>query len=310
MDSSRVHFFTINNNDAGQRVDNFIRKRYPNLPKRRIYQMLRKGEVRVNKKRVKPATKLQSNDLLRMPPVIDGKQSSETVPAYWLEKIKNSLLYEDDDFLIINKPAGISVHGGTGQSYGVIDVAKQIWGQEQVELAHRLDRATSGCLVLGKHRHALVAFQQAMQNNMVSKIYDCLVKGPWLIDGQWLELLIEKDRGNVSERMRISDTGKLARTYFKIEQTFLVHPYTLFLLKVTLDTGRTHQIRVSVESQHSAIAGDQKYGDVTFNRWLKDKGYYDLFLHAHSIEFSYNNQPIYVTASLPDSAKNLLNLLQ
>ena len=167
MDVSRVHFLTVTADDAGQRLDNFLRKRYPALPKSRIYQMLRRGEVRVNKNRSKPELRVAAGDELRLPPLADATRPPQDVPAFWCERIAGAVLYEDDDFLMINNPAGIAVHGGSEQPYGVIDAVRQVWGAGYAELAHRLDRDTSGVLVLGKNRAALAGFQALMQAGVV-----------------------------------------------------------------------------------------------------------------------------------------------
>ncbi|WP_249023957.1 pseudouridine synthase [Suttonella ornithocola] len=215
MDSSRVHFIEISANDSGQRVDNFIRKRYPALPKGRIYQMLRKGEVRLNKKRVKPTDKLSEGDQLRLPPIIDAERAPVGVPSFWKERIENAILYEDEDFLIINKPAGLSVHGGSGQSFGVIDVIRELRGEGSAELAHRLDKDTSGVLVLGKNRETLAGFQSLMQQGQVEKRYWALVNGAWNIDVQEVVLPLEKGKVRGNERMvAVSKEGQIARTFF------------------------------------------------------------------------------------------------
>ncbi len=304
-ETDRVHFIEISTDGAGQRVDNFIRKRYPGLPKGRIYQMLRKGEVRINKKRAKPTQKLAFGDLLRLPPIIDGERERVGVPVFWKERIAKAVLYEDEDFLILDKPAGIAVHGGSGQEFGVIDAVRALWGEGYAELAHRLDRETSGVLVLGKRREALAGFQQLMQEGKVEKRYWTLVSGAW--DAQITEVRVQLSKGQSKniERMQVSESGKWACSGFHIVRSFA----SATLLEVLLDTGRTHQIRVSVEHQGHGIAGDEKYGDAAFNCQVKALGFSGLFLHAREIRFEYGGKNICVQAKLPQSLQQLLDRL-
>ena len=306
MDISRVHFLTVAADDAGQRLDNFLRKRYPALPKSRIYQMLRRGEVRVNKKRAKPEQRIAAGDALRLPPLADATRPSQDVPAFWCERIAGAVLYEDDDFLILNKPAGIAVHGGSEQPYGVIDAVRQVWGAGYAELAHRLDRDTSGVLVLGKHRAALAGFQALMQAGGVEKRYLCLVDGHWNAAVREVRLRLAKGQLQGGERMVIDAAhGQDARTFFRLLHTFA----DASLLEATLDTGRTHQIRVSVQQRGHGIAGDDKYGKRDFNRAMRKRGYKGMFLHAKSIAFAYDARPVHVEAPLPDAAAHLITQL-
>ncbi len=304
VDVSRVHFICVRAGDAGQRVDNFIRKYYPGLPKSRIYQMLRKGEVRCNKKRVKPTHKLSVGDELRMPPVVNALREPVGVPVFWCERIAESVLYEDDDFLLLNKPAGISVHAGSQQNYGVIDAVRQIWGEHYAELAHRLDRDTSGVLVLGKHRDALAGFQSLMKEGAVEKRYWALVSGCWDSRITEVSLRLEKGVKRGGERMVVTDAeqGQTARTFFYILRAFK----QATLLEAVLDTGRTHQIRVSVQAKGHGIAGDGKYGDEGFNRYVRNLGFRGMFLHAKEIRFTYDNRHISVQAPLPQTHENIL----
>lgn len=301
-DSQRVHFFEISSADAGQRVDNFIRARYPALPKSRIYQMLRKGEVRRNGKRIKPLDKLLAGDVLRMPPVVDGRKALSEVPAFWCERIAGAVLFENDDFLILNKPPGIAVHAGSRQPFGVIDAVWRVWGQGYAELAHRLDADTSGCLVLGKHRAALLAFRDVP----VDKRYWALTNG-WDAKVTSMRLLLAK-RGTDGQERMVVDTvnGKEALTDFRVLARFS----DMALLEARLHTGRTHQIRVSVQQAGFAIGGDDRYGDFAFNRVLRGLGFRGMFLHARSLAFSFAGQDIFVEAPLPQYAERLLNQLE
>lgn len=304
-DSSRVHFLEITPADAGQRIDNFIRKRYPNLPKSRIYQMLRKGEVRVNKKRVKPTDKIDVGDTLRLPPIVDGAREMVGVPIFWHERIAAAVIFEDEDFLILNKPAGIAVHGGSGQDFGVIDVVRAIWGRDFAELAHRLDRDTSGVLVLGKNRAALAGFQALMvEEGGVEKRYWALVNGRW--DSRISEVVLRLEKGELRGGERIVSVakgGQISRTFFYV----LKHFSQATLLEAVLATGRTHQIRVSVQSRGHGIAGDEKYGNKEFNRKIRTLGFHGMFLHAREIQFTFQGKVIHVEAPLPESCEQLLS---
>lgn len=305
IDPGRVHFLEISAHDAGQRVDNFIRGRYPALPKSRIYQMLRKGEARLNGKRIKPLARLQAGDVLRLPPIADAAREMAQVPAFWCERIAAAVLYEDADFLVLNKPAGIAVHGGSNHPYGLIDAVYQVWGQGYAELAHRLDSETSGCLVLGKHRGALAAFREAQH---VEKRYWCLASGEWRRPEGEMRLYLAKRGREGQERVVVDrEQGKLAITDFHVLQRFAEPPCTL--LEAFLTTGRTHQIRVSLQHAGHGIAGDEKYGDFAFNRFWKGKGLHGMFLHARAIRFHGGAREIAVEAPLPETAVRMLAFL-
>lgn len=307
INCAKVHYIIVCVDDDGQRVDNFIRKRYPNLPRSRIYQMLRKGEARVNKKRAKPTLRLKTSDVLRLPPIVVTERVEKAVPAYWLARVKDCVLLDNEDFLIVNKPAGIAVHAGSKQAYGLIDAVKALWGDDYAELAHRLDRDTSGCLVLGKHRQALLAFQQAMKAGAVGKYYQCLVGGSWSTTLTTVEMYLQKGVVKGGERMVAGRAGgKLARTQFSVLKQY---PQAT-LLQAKLDTGRTHQIRAAVQAQGFGIAGDGKYGDKGFNQWLKSLGYREMFLHATRLRFVYAGAMIDVCAPLPSASTDLLQQLE
>jgi len=230
-------------------------------------------------------------------------EESRTAP----EDLPLDILYEDAALLIVNKPAGIAVHGGSEQPYGVIDAVRQVWGAGYAELAHRLDRDTSGVLVLGKNRAALAGFQALMQAGGVEKRYLCLVDGHWHPATREVRLHLAKAQLQGGERMVVGAAdGQEARTRFRLLQTFA----DASLLEATLDTGRTHQIRVSVQHRGHGIAGDDKYGKRDFNRAMRKRGYKGMFLHAAHIAFSYDARTIAVEAPLPAPAAHLLTLLQ
>lgn len=298
----KVHFFEIAQADDGQRADNFIRARYPALPAGRIYQMLRKGEVRRNGRRVKPSDRLVAGDVLRMPPVIDAQKAIAEVPAFWCERIAKAVLHDDGDFLIINKPPGIAVHAGSRQPFGVIDAVMRVWGRDYAALAHRLDADTSGCLVLGRHRAALNAFHDAA----VDKRYWLLTNG-WHEELTSMRLFLAKRGADGQERVVVDKVnGKEALTGFAVLRRFA----DTVLLEARLYTGRTHQIRVSVQEAGFAVGGDVRYGDFAFNRKLRALGFRGMFLHARSLAFRYDGRDIAVEAQLYPAAQRLLNQLE
>ncbi|MDO4435631.1 MAG: RluA family pseudouridine synthase [Cardiobacteriaceae bacterium] len=306
-----VHYLTITAKEAGQRLDNFLFKTYPSIPKSRIYQMLRKGEVRRNKKRIEASDKLVLGDEIRMPPVRFEEKNRASVPPYWCERIQNAVVFEDERFLVLNKPAGIAVHQGSANPYGVIDVVYALWGEGYAELAHRIDRETSGLLILGKTHESLADIQAQIQAGTVEKKYWCLVRGGWA-KMKTVRLNVRKIQAEDGERMMNGEEGKEAITHFKRLSEFkaLSTPETMSLLEATIETGRTHQIRLSVQHCGSAIAGDDKYGDREFNKALKRLGYRDMFLHAHTIAFDLNPETrLVLEAPLPQSALQLLDTL-
>ncbi len=318
--SKGVQHLSIDENSEGQRVDNFLRKTFPSLPKSKIYKILRKGEVRVNKKRVKPETKLKQGDILRVPPLHLSERATNEIPQQWIEKVKQTVLYQDAHYLILNKPAGIAVHGGSKQSFGLIDVVRQTFSAKQWELAHRLDKETSGCLVFASSRKALNAFQQANKDKTLFKSYLCLVKGDWRANQLSIESYLDKDAdgqgfekvrqvkeynpGDASSLVASTETaGKLAVSYFTTEERY----QKTTLMRVVIETGKTHQIRVHAASQGYPIAMDDKYGDFDWNKLLKKSGLNRLFLHSHIIRFQGVFEEIHVSAPLPEDLQRFLD---
>ncbi len=270
---------------AGQRLDNFLFARFRQLPKARIYRMLRKGEVRVNGGRARQSYRIQAGDELRLPPVrLPAVADAELrIGSRDLQAVASAMLYEDDDLLVINKPAGLAVHSGSGVDYGVIDVLRKLRPEAQfLELVHRLDRSTSGCLLLARNRQTLVALHELWRSGGVSKRYLALVAGQWQEGRRQVDLPLERSgqQGQIRQT-RVSDEGKQALSHFE--------PLTVFddatLMAVTIDTGRTHQIRVHAAELGYPLLGDDRYGDFRLNREWKKRGLKRLFLHAHKLEF-------------------------
>lgn len=294
-----VKMVEIDAEQAGQRIDNFLLSRLKGAPKSLIYRILRKGEVRVNKGRIKPDYRLQSGDRVRIPPVKLGETRSDRPAERDLQRVEQSIIYEDKRMLILNKPSGLAVHGGSGLSYGLIEALRALRPDAPyLELVHRLDRETSGCLIIAKKRSALRLLHELLRANQVDKQYLTLVKGDWGGGDRHIEAPLRKNTLRSGERMVIvSEDGKAARSLFRP----LCANARASLIQVKLDTGRTHQIRVHAAHSGHPIAGDEKYGDQAFNAQMQTLGLKRLFLHAVSLRFTMpdDGQRIAVTAPLP-----------
>ena len=304
----RVRMVTIDQDDAGQRIDNYLLRVLKGVPKTRIYRILRKGEVRVNKKRVTADYRIQGGDLLRIPPVRIAERGEKVQPANRvIEKLEQSIIFENDKLLILNKPSGIAVHGGSGLNYGVIEALRQIRPDNKtLELVHRLDRDTSGCLVIAKRRSMLRHIHnQLQQKHKVQKIYNALVVGKWPARRLLVNAPLQKDVRQSGERMvRVDIEGKKSRTEYKVLGRY--HGATLLEAKPI--TGRTHQIRVHCLHAGHAILGDDKYGRDEDNRSFKSQGLKRLFLHAASIEFELpDGEMLKVEAPLPEALQGVLD---
>jgi 23S rRNA pseudouridine955/2504/2580 synthase len=302
----------IEEDSVGQRIDNFLVKSLKGVPKSRIYRILRTGEVRVNRGRIKPDYRLQQGDTVRIPPIRVAEEAPPARPGERIQRIiEESILFEDKGFLIINKPSGLAVHGGSGVSFGVIEALRAMRPEARfLELAHRLDRDTSGVLVLCKKRSALRAFQEQLRENQTDKKYLALVRGKWKGGTRRVNAPLRKNVLSSGERVvRVSDDGKESLSIFE--------PVTVFgnlatLVRVSLITGRTHQVRVHSTHIGHPIAGDDKYGDEAFNRQMAEQGLKRLFLHAESLTFTLpeTGKPITIRAPLEPSLMQLLEKLE
>ncbi len=310
-DSATVRYVEIDESRAGQRLDNFLIATLKGVPRSHIYRILRKGEVRINRGRVKPDYRLESGDMVRIPPVrlstpsdIDPEQTAEKFA--WLQQ---RILYEDDDLMVVNKPSGLPVHSGSGVSIGLIEALRHVRVQESsLELAHRLDRETSGCLVITKNRRAMLAMHRMLRHGGIEKHYLALVKGAWRGGAREVSLALEKNRPRSGEHMvEVTDDGKEARSVFIPHRRF----GSATLMEIKLLTGRTHQARVHAAHLGHPIAGDDKYGDREFNRRLQRLGLRRLFLHAQSLTFMHpqTDSKIDIEAPLPDELTLLLERL-
>jgi len=280
---SQVQFVSISADQAGQRIDNFLLARLKGAPKSLIYRILRKGEVRVNKGRIKPPYKLQAGDEVRIPPVRLSEKPPSTPSRSSLEVIADNILYEDKRVLVLNKPSGFAVHGGSGLSYGIIEALRALYPKAPyLELVHRLDRATSGCLLIAKKRSMLRHLHEQLREHRLHKQYTTLVKGLWQGGKQTINAPLCKNTLRSGERVvRVDESGKVAISHFKPRNTSALAS----LMEVDLETGRTHQIRVHAAHTGHPIAGDDKYGDSDFNQHMRNYGLKRLFLHASKISF-------------------------
>ena len=296
---SQVQYITVDDAYEGQRIDNFLITKLKGMPKSHIYRILRKGEVRVNKKRISPFYRLKLGDSIRLPPVFLEERAGLAPPSKSTSALlMGRILYEDDHLLIINKPAGMSVHAGSTVRVGVVEALKHLYPKlPQLELAHRLDSETSGCLILAKKKRILRELHALLREGQVSKLYWTLTMGKWKDSSLRVELSLHKDyRDGGKHVVEVNKHGKTALTVFRplkiLDQASL--------MEVKLHTGRTHQIRVHAAHQGHPIAGDDRYGDPEFNKRARQLGLKRMFLHARSIDFTLPslNQRITVVAPL------------
>lgn len=288
--------------DSGMRLDRFLKRQLPGLPLGLIQKLLRTGQVRVDGGRVKGDQRLLPGQVVRLPPVRPPTSHPENAPrmppAAMLKALEGSVLLEGDGFLVINKPSGWPVHGGSGQPVGLIDGLRHLWkdSPQEPELCHRLDRDTSGCLLLAMDRLAARVLTGAFHDGRVHKSYLTLVKGiPSPKEGV-IETSLVKGVVRSGERMVVTDqAGQSARTRYRVRESY----GKAALLEVILDTGRTHQVRAHMQSLGHPLAGDGKYGDRDFNRFMKTLGLRRLFLHAQTLTFPHPSTGENVTATAP-----------
>jgi 23S rRNA pseudouridine955/2504/2580 synthase len=279
--SGQVQLVTVGENHDGQRLDNFLLGRLKGVPRTWVYRVLRKGEVRVNKGRSKPAYRLKAGDVVRIPPVRRVEKIGGPPAQGLISRMHGSVLYEDDAILVVNKPSGLAVHGGSGVSHGVIEALRAARPDAPfLELVHRLDRDTSGCLMLAKRRSSLTALQELQRNGKIEKRYLALLHGR-IRAGSWrTDLPLRKNTLKSGERVvTVDPEGKAAATRFRVLRRFA----EASLVEAVLETGRTHQIRVHAAANGTPILGDLKYGDAGANRKFRDLGLRRLFLHAASL---------------------------
>jgi 23S rRNA pseudouridine955/2504/2580 synthase len=297
----KVQVLKIEEDEQHQRIDNYLMRILKGVPKGKVYRILRKGEVRVNKKRIKPDYKLKANDEIRIPPVRLDEQAPSNVSANQVDYLEGAIIYEDDRLIVLNKPSGVAVHGGSGLNYGVIEGLRILRPDAPfLELVHRLDRDTSGCLVIAKKRSALRHLHQQLRDNQMDKIYHALVLGIWPAKRHKVKAPLYKNTLKGGERMvQVSDEGKPSETLYRVLK--LYNDATLIEAKPV--TGRTHQIRVHCLHAGHPIACDSKYGDAQFDKKIRALGCNRLFLHAAQIRFIHPKTEQQVSFSAPYDEK-------
>ena len=316
-----VSLITVAEHETGQRLDNYLIKILKGVPKSHIHRIIRAGEVRLNKKRCKPDSRIQTGDLLRIPPVRTAeKQRSSENRAQAVPAREFTIIYEDDALLVIDKPAGTAVHGGSGVSFGVIEQIRRARPEARyLELVHRLDKDTSGLLMIAKKRSALVKLHEAIRNDHPKKIYLALGVGKLPNDSFHVKLPLFKYTGAQGEKMvRVSEDGQSAHTIFRVLNRFsdgLLHQVglsDLTFVEATLKTGRTHQIRVHLQSQDCPIAGDERYGDYQANKRLQKLGLKRMFLHASELHLAHplTGEKLILKAPLPQELAQFVVMLE
>ena len=309
-DRPAVQFVEIPAEAAGQRLDNFLVARLKGVPKSHVYRLLRKGEVRVNKGRAKPDYRLEAGDVVRLPPV-RRPEPGATPPrgrAAGL-RLESCILHEDDRLIVLDKPSGLAVHGGSGLSHGVIEALRAARPDAPyLELVHRLDRDTSGCLLVAKRRSALRALHELLREGRMEKRYLALVLGRWELGQVKLEDRLRKTLRGGERVVEVDASGKAAESIFRPVEI----GNTASLLEVRIMTGRTHQIRVQAAEAGHPLAGDERYGEREFNRRMKALGLDRLFLHAASIgwEDPASGEWRMYSAPLPEDLREVLSRLE
>lgn len=310
---SPVILRAVTADEAGQRIDNFLMRHFKTVPRSRVYRLLRKGEVRVNRKRVDAEYRIREGDEVRLPPVRieTGDESGQPSrpSASLLELIERAVIFQDKHLLVIDKPAGVAVHGGSGMSFGVIEALRASRPRETLELVHRLDRDTSGCLLVARDRATLTALHAVIRNGGMTKTYMGLVSGSWQLGTKRIDAPLATDNRQHGQRhVRVANSGKESVSVFKPIQ-FLGPLATL--MEVQIPTGRTHQIRVHASFAGHPLLGDDKYGDRERNAELKGHGLKRIFLHAQSVAFEWpgSGVPFHASAPLPADLAAVLDAI-
>ncbi len=306
--TSSVQKLEVDVNSIGQRLDNFLISRLKGVPKTRIYRIIRKGEVRVNGKRIKPEYKLALKDVVRVPPIRVSNTQIRIPTPELCQLIKGSILYQDESLLIVNKPSGISVHAGTGVKISLIEVLRHIYQDEYLELVHRLDKGTSGCLLLARNSHVLKLLQSDFKARTVKKDYHALVHGLWPQELEEVSVNLQRSpEAGGERRVYVDEEGLNAFTRFKLMQHFKQHSLVLAQPR----TGRTHQIRVHAQFAGFPLCADEKYSDSEQRKQLSKMGIKRLCLHANSLEFKHpiSGGLVKVSAPYDEKFKTALSIL-
>lgn len=290
---TRVSIEEIGINSSNQRVDNFLLGKFKDLPKSKIYSIIRKGEVRINGSRVKPHFKLSLGDKIRIPPLFLSKKSNLSSPEKGLiEEIRGQVIYEDGEILAINKKHNLAVHGGSRVSIGLIEIVRN-FGKDyrDAQLVHRLDKATSGCIIVAKNKQSTRLYNSFIRSNQIIKKYHCLIHGSWPEKLENIRLPLKVKKNENLKKTIVSEDGKYSATNFKLIKS---NQY-FSLLECSLETGRTHQIRVHTSASGFPIAGDLKYSSMTLNSDMEKR----MYLHCSSLEIL--EKDLKITSKVPNS---------
>jgi len=308
-----VRHFEVTEEDAGQRLDKYLARLLSDVPRTRIFRIIRKGEVRVNGHRAGPEVRLNLNDRVRVPPVREQAEpaldrAQRGPPAAMVEAVARAIVQETDRLLVLDKPAGIAVHGGSGISFGVIEALRALKPDEPLELAHRLDRDTSGCLLVARNAATLRTVHELLREGQCEKKYLVLLKGKWDLGHKRIDVPLRTDtRVNGERTVRADASGKPSVSEFRPVQFF---GKLATLMEVALHTGRTHQIRVHAAYAGHPVAGDDKYGDADFNEQMRELGLTRMFLHAHLMSFDWPQGGMFsASAPLPPELATVLDRL-
>ena len=304
-----VKFVEITSEHSDQRIDNYLFTLLKGVPKSRIYRIIRKGEIRINGSRIKPDYKLNEGDKIRIPPVRIAEREAFILPSKKLQySLEKNILYEDDALLVLNKPSGLAVHGGSGIKLGLIEALRLIRPKtDYFELVHRIDRETSGCLIVAKKRSSLRYLQEQMRSKRISKVYRALATGKWPRGMRRIDLPLMAFEQKTGEKIvRVNPKGKKSVTIFSVMKRYR----NFTLLEALLETGRTHQIRVHAQHIGCPLAGDNKYGLDDINKDIRKSGLKRMFLHALKIGFSLPcGKNIFIEAPMPsDLSEHLIEL--
>ena len=295
--SATVRLVTVEEGEAGQRVDNFLIRRASGVPRSHIYRIIRTGQVRINSGRCKPTRKLLEGDIVRIPPLKTVKKAQVSVPDDLAQRIASRIVYRNNDLIVIDKPAGLAVHGGSGLPFGLIDALRQHEDNPALELVHRIDKGTSGCLLVACNNGVNRKLQNLFREREVNKRYYAMVCGQWSQDSKTIQapLLKNQDTGG-QRKVIVADGGQAAVSHFNR----IARYQEATLLEVTIETGRTHQIRVHAQHAGHAIVGDERYGKRADNERFAAKGLKRLFLHAWQLEFEWGGELISINIE-PDA---------
>ena len=306
----KARYQEVDIESQGQRLDNFLIRVLSGVPRSHIYRLIRSGQVRVNSGRVRAGYRVQGGDRIRIPPIARSLSNKPHIQFEGVQWLSKRILYEDSKILVLDKPAGLAVHGGSRISLGCIEALRNLKPTlRQADLVHRLDRGTSGCLLVAIRRSALRRLHELLRQNAMKKSYLALVKGCWRHGEVEVDLPLARNRLGIRKKVEVNQEGKAARTRFRVVENFGVIGT---LMEIFIMTGRTHQIRVHAAHMGHPVAGDEHYGNQQFNAELIEKGLYRLFLHAQSLEFLWPDSDEFfsVSAPLPEELRIVLSRLK